>query len=109
MSRMRHEMEKRKGHAEGGDVGPEKEPKPYNAQGSNVEKEAEEKARGGRAKKKKGESMVEGKEKKMRLDRPGRKTGGRVGADKAPLTTAANIRPASEHKAEDSGNADEGD
>lgn len=108
MSRMRHEMEKRMGHAAGGDVSGEKDPKPYNAQGSNVEKEAEEKARGGRAKKKAG-SMVEGKEKKMRLDRPGRKTGGRIGADKAPLTTAAKIRPASEHKAEDSGDADEGD
>lgn len=108
MSRMRHEMEKRKGHAAGGDVDSEKDPKPYNAQGSNVEKEADEKARGGRAKRKSG-GMIDGKEKKMRLDRPGRKTGGRVGADKAPLTTAANIRPASEHKAEDSGNADDGD
>lgn len=34
--------------------------------------------------------VVEGKKAAMRLDRPGRKTGGRVGADCAPLSSAAN-------------------
>ena len=100
MSRARHEMMKR---AEGGKV----DPKPYNAQGSNVEEEAEEKASGGRAKKKAG-GAVEGKMMKKRLDRPGRKQGGRVGANKTPLSTAATIRSASEHNAEDIGNADDG-
>jgi len=33
--------------------------------------------------------MVEGKMSKMRLDRPGRKRGGRVGADTSPLSGAA--------------------
>lgn len=33
--------------------------------------------------------MVVGKKTAMRLDRPGRKMGGRVGADCAPLSTAA--------------------
>lgn len=44
------------------------------------EKESPARKRGGK---------VEGKMAKMRLDRPGRKAGGRVGADKAPLTEAA--------------------
>lgn len=48
-----------------------------------VFKEAKERKRGGRAMK------MEGAAAKMRLDRPGRKTGGRVGADKSPLSTAA--------------------
>lgn len=104
MSRARHNEKHR---ADGGKVEPEVKPKPYNAEGSEVEKEAEEKAHGGRAKKKRG-GAVEGGMKKHRLDRPGRKTGGRIGADKSPLTTAAKIRPATEHNAEDSGDASEG-
>lgn len=53
----------------------------------NVIAEAKDKRRasGGRAKKVDGAS---GKMAAMRLDKPGRKTGGRVGADKAPLTGA---------------------
>ncbi len=34
-------------------------------------------------------TMVEGASPKPRLDRPGRKRGGRVGADMAPMSTAA--------------------
>lgn len=102
MSRARH-MEKR---ADGGRA-TEEDPKPYNAQGSNVEKEAEEgRKNGGRMKKKAG-GMVEGHEKKKRLDRPGRKRGGKIGADMAPLSSAAKIRNASEHDATDDGNAEE--
>ena len=48
-----------------------------------VFKEAEEKKRGGKAIGK----MMGGKS-RMRLDKPGRKTGGRVGADKSPLSSA---------------------
>jgi len=59
----------------------------YSGAGSNVIKEAEERKRGGRVKKEVGK--VEGKMSKMRLDRPGRKSGGRVGADKSPLSSAA--------------------
>lgn len=42
--------------------------------------------------------VVEGKKGKMRLDRPGRKMGGRVGADCAPLSTAASTSNRSEGK-----------
>jgi hypothetical protein len=54
-----------------------------------VEKEAEEKKRGGRAKKAKG-GHVEGHKPKHHLGRkaPGRKRGGRVGADMSPLSSA---------------------
>lgn len=111
MSRMRHEMEDRKKHADGGKMEHDKEsePMPYNAKGSEVEKEADEgRAKGGRMKKKAG-GMVEGHEKKHRLDRPGRKRGGKIGADSAPLTTAGKMRDASEHKTDDDGDAAEGD
>lgn len=61
----------------------------------NVFKEADERKKGGRAKRASG-GKVEGKviglmtggAVKPRLDRPGRKLGGRVGADKAPLSSA---------------------
>lgn len=41
---------------------------------------------------------VGGKKSMMRLDRPGRKMGGRVGADCSPLSTAAGSSPRSEGK-----------
>jgi len=56
---------------------------------SNVVKEADAHKRGGRVKHKKDGGKVEGAKSRMRLDRPGRKTGGRVGADSAPLSSAA--------------------
>jgi hypothetical protein len=69
---------------------------PYNAQGSNVEKEAEEKKSGGRVKRKAGGAAM-GDSAKKRFDRPGRKRGGAIGADMHPLSSAAKIRPASGH------------
>lgn len=54
-----------------------------------VFKEAEERKRGGKVHK------MHGSHPAHRLDRPGRKTGGRVGADKSPLSSA--------HKATGSG------
>jgi hypothetical protein len=48
-----------------------------------VKEEAEEKKHGGKA-----VGKMHGKMSKMRLDRPGRKRGGRVGADKSPLSSA---------------------
>jgi hypothetical protein len=96
---------------EGGKVEPALHPKPYNAQGSHVEKEAEDKEeggemnKGGRAKK-----HVHGehhKAKKHRLDRPGRKRGGRAGAEMNPLSGASKIHDARDHKATE-GNSDEG-
>lgn len=82
----------------GGGVAP-KDPPPktvYSGAGSNVVKEAEERKRGGRVAKE--GKKVEGKMSKMRLDRPGRKTGGRVGADRYPLSEASRISDRSDSK-----------
>lgn len=74
----------------------------------NVEKEAEERKKGGRVKheRKRGgrtmeEHRIEGKKAKMRLDRPGRKSGGRVGSDKSPLTSAHNVSKVEGHSTDD--------
>lgn len=77
MSRMRHKMKK----AGGGGV--------YYAGGnSNVAKEAAEKKHGGKV-----VDKPEGKKTKARMDkRPRRASGGRVGSDKSPFSSAA--RPA---------------
>lgn len=52
----------------------------------------------GPSKKFKDGGVVGGKKAKMRLDRPGRKMGGRVGADCAPLSTAASTSNRSDGK-----------
>lgn len=74
---------------------------------NNVENEAEgeERKAGGKVKRARGGAMkhVEmdsEKHKHRRLDRPGRKRGGGVGADMTPLTTAARTRQAEAHKAD---------
>ena len=69
----------KKHKAEGGKV------RPYNAQGSNVEKEAEEKKDGGKVARKEG-GPVEGKKCGGRLDKRAR--GGRAGSDKNPFSSA---------------------
>lgn len=74
--------------------------KPYDAADSNVEKEAEEKKRGGRVHRKRG-GAIEGKKERMHLGRPGRKSGGRVGSDKSPLTSAAHLSPVMGHRTDD--------
>lgn len=95
MSRARHEH-KAKHKAHGGRT------EPMRAGGNpDVMDEAEEKGeggdekkRGGRVKRKKGGAVTKsvgfmtGGAVKARADRPGRKRGGRVGADKAPLSSA---------------------
>ncbi len=65
---------------------------------ANVMDEAKERKDGGKAKKHM--SMDGAKTKHRRLDRPGRKRGGGVGADATPLTTAARATPAMDHKAD---------
>ena len=102
MSKSRHE------HKDGGKVEPEvkDESDVYAGKSSNVLKEAEEKKHGGRAKKAKG-GMVHGEMGKKRMDRPGRKRGGRAGAEFSPLTTASKVTDATEHKSSE-GNADDG-
>lgn len=72
-----------------GIVMPDPAPKTvYAGEGSGTEKAALKRKRGGSVKHVGG---PEGKASKMRLDRPGRKTGGRVGADTAPLSSAARV------------------
>lgn len=85
---------------ESGEPGGHEKPKPYNAQGSNVEKEAEEKKKGGRVKRADG-GKVDGKKAKMRMDRACRASGGRVGSDKSPLSSAAKVSPVEGHKTDD--------
>lgn len=57
-----------------------------------VFKEAKERKFGGRATKSLG--SIGGGAARMHLGRPGRKTGGRVGADKSPLSSAATVTSA---------------
>lgn len=72
----RHKMHKKSG----GEV--------YSGAGSNVVKEAVEKKHGGRVKKE--VEKPEGGKAKMRMDkRPRRASGGRVGSDKSPFSSAA--------------------
>lgn len=83
-------MKGKKAHRAGGGV-VDKDDAPrevYAGAGSNVVKEADERKKGGPVKAKKSVNM-HGAKAKMRLDRPGRKSGGRVGADKSPLSSAA--------------------
>lgn len=76
MSRARHEVKK----AKGGVV--------YSGAGSNVAKEVMEKKRGGSVKKE--VEKPEGKKPKHRMDkRPRRASGGRVGSDRSPFSSAA--------------------
>lgn len=58
----------------------------YAGKGSNVEKEAKERKHGGKAEKKKVKMM--GEKSKERKDRTPRKSGGKVGANLHPLSTA---------------------
>ena len=66
----------------------------YAGQQSNVRKEAKGamRKRGGRV-----EMKAEGDRPKARLDRKRRATGGRVGADSHPLSTASKERPSDDH------------
>jgi hypothetical protein len=57
------------------------------AEGKESYDEGDERKRGGKVKKKHG-MMPEGKKAKHRMDRPGRKSGGRVGSDRSPLSSA---------------------
>lgn len=106
---MKHHMKKAHGGKADGDEaynGPE--PKPYNAQGSHVEHEAEEKGHGGHVKKKHKFAHgghVDGEHGKKRLDRAhGGRTmkkarGGGAGSDMNPLTSASKVHDATGHSA----------
>jgi len=74
----------------------------YAGAGSNVAKEAEEKKHGGKVhKKRKHGGHVHGEMAKKRLDKPGRKRGGAVGADMKPLSSAFREKDAVGHSTED--------
>lgn len=63
----------------------------------NVFKEATERKNGGKVERATGGKVVglmTGGAVRPRLDRPGRKTGGRVGADKSPLSSANKVSSA---------------
>lgn len=97
---------KRRMRASGGSVGTKEgvtdsteAPKEvYSGKGSKVVKEADEKKHGGRVKRKHGGKVehhkMEGHAAMRRLDRPGRKMGGRCGADTSPLSSAQGKAPA---------------
>ena len=94
MSRARHMKENLK----------DKAPKAYSAKDSDVEMEAEEKKHGGRVKKHEKETKAEGHKGKKRLDKKARggkcyASGGRVGSDKNPFSSAASPKPKGEPSA----------
>ena len=85
--------------AKGGGIGvvaDETNPRPevYSGEGSKTIKRAEERKRGGKVEKKRPMHVEGHGPKTHRLDRPGRKRGGAVGADRSPLTAAARLNPA---------------
>ena len=87
MSRARH------ARAKGGGIGaiPDNEPIQKFAGGdSNTAKEAQARAKGG-AVHKKMPTMVHGSAPKHHGNRPGRKSGGAVGADSSPMTSASRL------------------
>jgi hypothetical protein len=74
---------------------------------SNVESEAKdeedggEMKKGGRVKKRADGGKVEGCSPKMRLDRAKRKSGGRVGSDMSPFSSAHGAKAVVDHKTDD--------
>lgn len=56
--------------------------------GEDEKKTGDEKKHGGKVHKKKKEEAMAGAKAKHRLDRPGRKHGGRAGAERSPLSSA---------------------
>lgn len=109
MSRARHRMEHedhREEHERGGQV----KTLPYNAQGSEAEKEADEKKHGGKVerKRRKHGGVADGESTHHRLDRPHRRRGGKVGevgANTHPLSSASKVKPAEGHADTMSGDA----
>lgn len=94
------------------DGGKAEEGEKYAGGNPNVIKEAEEKKKGGAVKKKRKDGgtvlgLMTGGAVRPRLDRPGRKTGGRVGANTSPLSTAhSKSSPSATPKTQEGGLSD---
>jgi hypothetical protein len=94
MSRARHEEhDKKHERAKGGGIGAigKVKEESYAGTGSDTEKEAERRARGGKVHKGKMPMMMHGKAPKHHANRPGRKRGGSMGADSHPMTEASRL------------------
>ena len=111
-SHKAHEHKEHRKHKATGGVNEAEEdekenPEEYNH--SRVEKEAEERKAGGRAKRKRGGNVkhigeAEGERAKHRADRKPRKTGGRAGGSNSnPFSSAEHGEPAKRHTTEKSG------
>lgn len=101
MSKHRHEAEKNR--KRGGGVGaiPTKvKEESYAGTGSDTEKEAERRARGGGVHKGRMPTMVHGNAPKHHRNRPGRRSGGSVGADAHPMTSASRLEGREGERAE---------
>ena len=109
MSRARHEKhDEHEERAKGGKV---PAMKIDSGREEEEEREMDEgKKHGGKVKRKHGGSVEHGegmKPKHHRLDRPGRKRGGSVGADRHPLSSAAHAKDAEGHKTDDDESEDD--
>lgn len=81
----------------------------YAGKGSKVVDEAEDKKKGGAVCAKKDGGKVEGGKTRLRLDRPGRKMGGRVGCDGAPMSSASRTTNPVGHVGDESSDGDHND
>lgn len=80
----------------GGGVEPHLPPVKEQSEGK-VKAESRERKKGGRVERAAGGAVV-GAKAATRMDRPGRKMGGRVGSDRAPLSSAAHATAAPHHE-----------
>lgn len=78
----------------------------YAGKGSKVVEEADQKKKGGAVCAKKDGGKVEGGVSRLRLDRPGRKMGGRVGCDGAPMSSASRTTNPAGHVGDESSDGD---
>lgn len=81
-----------KGPGDIGEDGSMKGMESYTAGDPKVEKEAEKRAKGGAIHKGKMPRMVHGSAPRHHTNRPGRKSGGSVGADSHPMTEASRLK-----------------
>lgn len=81
-----------KGPGDIGEDGSMKGMESYAGTGSDTEKEAEKRARGGALRKERMPRMIHGAAPHHNGNRPGRKSGGAVGADSHPMTEAARLK-----------------